>query len=97
MTRDNTVAPTLAPQPPQLNQIGQLIFMDKTIEGFWLVKWINNTPAKEQMQAIAKVQELFVTGKWTTDISTIVPLENAFDTLPSALSGMNEGKVMIRP
>lgn len=87
----------LSNEPPQLNQIGQLIFMDKSIEGFWLVKWIRNTPAKDQMAAIAKVQELFATGKWKTDISAIVPLETSFDDLPAALSGMNTGKVMIRP
>jgi NADPH:quinone reductase-like Zn-dependent oxidoreductase len=87
----------LSLQAPQLNQIGQLIFMDKSIEGFWLAKWIKDTPAGEQMQAIAKIQQLFVTGKWKTDISAIVALSSAIDELPSALSGMNDGKVMIRP
>jgi len=87
----------LSKETPCLDQIGQLIFMDKSIEGFWLVKWIKNTPAKEQMAAIARVQELFATGKWQTDISAIVPLASAFDDLPGALSGMNKGKVMIRP
>ncbi len=87
----------LATEAPQLNQIGQLIFMDKTIEGFWLVKWIRNTPAKQQIEAIAKIQALFAGGQWKTDISAIVPLSSAFDDLPSALSGINAGKVMIRP
>lgn len=87
----------LSTQNPQLNQTGQLIFMDKSIEGFWLVKWIRNTPAKEQIQAIAKVQELFATGSWKTDINAIVPLASAFNDLPNALTGMNTGKVMIKP
>ncbi len=87
----------LSTQPPQLEQTGQLIFMDKSIEGFWLVKWIKNTPAAEQMKAIAKVQELFATGKWKTDIEAIIPLNDAFENLPTALSGMNTGKVMIKP
>ncbi|MCF6320628.1 MAG: zinc-binding dehydrogenase [Rhizobiaceae bacterium] len=87
----------LSKETPRLDQIGQMIFMDKIIEGFWLVKWIRNTPAKEQMLAIARVQELFATGKWKTDISAIVPLATAFEDLPNALSGMNKGKVMIKP
>ncbi len=87
----------LSNENPVLKQTGQLIFMDKTIEGFWLVKWIRNTPAKEQMMAIARVQELFVSGKWKTDINSIISLDNAYDELPNALSGMNTGKVMLRP
>jgi len=87
----------LSNEVPRLDQIGQLIFMDKSIEGFWLVKWIRTTPAKEQVSAIAKVQELFAGGKWKTDINAIIPLASAFDELPAALSGMNKGKVMIAP
>ena len=87
----------LSTQAPQLNQIGQLIFMDKSIEGFWLNKWIRNTAIEQQVAAVGKIQELFISGKWKTDINEIVELSNAMKQLPKALSGMNQGKVMIRP
>ena len=87
----------LSTQKPVMDQLGQLIFTSKTIEGFWLVKWIRSTPAQEQMKAIARVQALFVSEEWKTDIGEIVPLSSAFEDLPKALSGMNKGKIMIRP
>lgn len=87
----------LSSQNPTLNQIGQLIFMDKSIEGFWLIKWMQNTSPQDRVSAVSRVQELFITETWKTDIHSIVPLQSAFDDLPDALSGMNQGKVMIRP
>lgn len=87
----------LASEPPVLEQTGQLIFMSKRIEGFWLVDWMRTKPPAEQIAAIAKVQERFATGKWQTDVRTIVPLAEAFEKLPGALAGQNTGKVMIAP
>ena len=87
----------MSPELPTLNQVGQLIFMGKSIEGFWLMNWMKSTPAKQQIEAVAKIQNLFISGKWKTDISSIVDLSAAIEDLPSKLSGMNNGKVMIRP
>ena len=87
----------LAPEPPVLEQAGQLIFMSKRIEGLWLTKWMQDTPPAELAAAMAKVQERFATGKWQTDVRAIVPLAQAFEKLPGELAKQNTGKVMIAP
>ncbi len=82
---------------PVLAQVGQFIFMDKKIEGFWLSKWLKHAPRDEVAAAGAKVQQRFASGTWKTDVAAIVPMDEAFAKLPKALAGANHGKVFIRP
>ncbi|MEL6598199.1 MAG: zinc-binding dehydrogenase [Pseudomonadota bacterium] len=86
----------LSTEPPQLTQLGQLIFQHKTITGFWLTRWFQETPKEEIAKVIAEVQERFVTGKWTTDVNAVVPLADAMAELPKALK-RTDGKVFIKP
>lgn len=79
-----------------MTRIATLVFTGKTIAGFWLVEWFRTTPPERQMAVIAKVQERFVSGLWTTEVSDIVPLGEAMDAMPKALH-RRAGKVMIRP
>ena len=44
-----------------------------------------------------RVQELFATGKWKTDVAAVIPIAEAHAKMPEALSGMNTGKVMLVP
>ena len=87
----------LSPQLPKLSQMGQFIFMEKQIEGFWLTKWMREKPVEEQIAAIMKVQDLFASGVWKTDVSATIALNQAAEQLPAALSKMNTGKVMLVP
>ncbi|MCB1464858.1 MAG: alcohol dehydrogenase catalytic domain-containing protein [Nitratireductor sp.] len=87
----------LSAVPPVLNQAGQFIFMEKRIRGFWLTKWLVEKPPETVMAAGAEVMKRFATGKWKTDVATIVPLAEAHAKLPDALAGANTGKVMLRP
>ena len=84
----------LGATPPSLGQIGQLIFMDKHIEGFWLTKWMRTTPPADQMRVVGEVQARFADGRWKTDISARIPLKNLLADLASA-SQKPDGKVMI--
>ncbi|MDO6965366.1 zinc-binding dehydrogenase [Rhizobium alvei] len=79
-----------------MTRIATLVFTGKTITGFWLVEWFRTTPPERQMAVIAKVQERFVSGLWTTEVSDIVPLGEAMAAMPVALN-RRAGKVMIRP
>lgn len=83
---------------PRLGQMGQLIFMDKRIEGFWLTRWLPATPPDRRAALAAEVQARFVTGTWTTRVAAEVGLD--IDALDRALRlslADNGGKVMIRP
>ncbi|KAG1702906.1 Enoyl-[acyl-carrier-protein] reductase, mitochondrial [Nymphon striatum] len=87
----------LSPDNPALAQMGQFIFMDKKIEGFWLTKWMKVTSPEKLMQSGMKVQQMFASGNWQTDIAEKIPLKDAHAKLPEALSKMNTGKVMLVP
>lgn len=75
----------MSAEVPQLDSLGHMIFMDKQIDGFWLTRWFRDTSAQGIGNAIAKVQERFVTKKWATDVSATIPIESVMAALPSAL------------
>ncbi|WP_208353925.1 alcohol dehydrogenase catalytic domain-containing protein [Pseudaestuariivita rosea] len=83
-------------EAPKLGEMGQFIFMQKRIEGFWLTKWFQDTPIEKQMAAIAEVQARFADGRWKTDVSATLSLSQVMENLPLALS-KPDGKVMIKP
>ncbi len=87
----------LSTEMPVLQQPGHFIFMGKQIEGFWLTQWMKHKPVQEQIAASMRVQELFATGAWKTDVAAVIRFADAHAKLPEALSGMNTGKVMLVP
>ncbi|MCB1429489.1 MAG: oxidoreductase, partial [Nitratireductor sp.] len=76
---------------------GQFIFMEKQIRGFWLTRWLKVSAPETVMQAGRKVQEMFATGKWSTDVRARVSLRDAHSRLPEELARANTGKVMLVP
>ncbi len=84
----------LAIEAPQLTQMGQLIFMGKRIEGFWLTQWLRDTPVADQMAAIAQVQTRFADGRWKTDVAAELPLQDLIENLADALR-KTDGKTII--
>ncbi|MCV2889310.1 zinc-binding dehydrogenase [Ruegeria aquimaris] len=81
---------------PVLTQMGQLIFMGKRIEGFWLTQWMMTTPPADQARVVAEVQARFADGRWKTDVSGYLPLRDVVSGLAGALK-KTDGKVMITP
>ena len=81
---------------PTLTQTGQLIFMGKRIEGFWLTQWMMSTPPADQMRVVAEVQARFADGRWKTDVSERLTLRNLIPNLAEALK-KSDGKVIITP
>ncbi|APH73792.1 alcohol dehydrogenase catalytic domain-containing protein [Aquibium oceanicum] len=75
---------------------GQLIFMHKRIEGFWLSEWMRNTPPEQKIATIREAQMRFKDGRWSTDVNAVVPLADAIDKVPEELARPN-GKVFIAP
>ncbi len=86
----------LSTEEPKLTQLGQMIFMDKQIEGFWLTRWMKEVDPARIPEAFSEIQKRFVTGKWTTDVAGIVPLSEAIEKLPEALA-KPDGKAFIDP
>lgn len=86
----------LSTEPPKLTQMGQFIFMDKRIEGFWLTNWMRNTPPADQARVVGEVQARFADGRWKTDVSVRLPLRDVVSALAGALK-KTDGKVMITP
>lgn len=86
----------LSTEAPTLSQTGQLIFMGKRIEGFWLTQWMMSTPPADQMRVVAEVQARFADGRWKTDVSEHLTLENLVSNLADALK-KSDGKVIITP
>ncbi|WP_170413118.1 zinc-binding dehydrogenase [Ruegeria atlantica] len=86
----------LSPELPQLTQTGQLIFMSKRIEGFWLTQWMTSTPPADQMRVVGEVQARFADGRWKTDVSERLGLRDVVANLANALK-KSDGKVIITP
>lgn len=86
----------LSSEEPKLTQLGQMIFQNKVIEGFWLTRWMKQANPARIPQAFGEIQERFVSGKWTTDVAGIVPLSKAMDALPQMLA-VSDGKTFIDP
>ncbi|NOD91526.1 zinc-binding dehydrogenase [Ruegeria sp. HKCCD4884] len=86
----------LSTEAPTLTQTGQLIFMGKRIEGFWLTQWMMSTPPADQMRVVAEVQARFADGRWKTDVSEHLTLKDLVPNLANALK-KSDGKVIITP
>lgn len=75
---------------------GQLIFMHKRIEGFWLTEWMRSVGPEGRMAAVIETQKRFADGRWATDVTAVVSLEEAMARVPAELAKPN-GKVFIAP
>lgn len=83
-------AQTTIPEP------GQMIFMHKRIEGFWLTEWMRSVPQERRARAVMEAQTRFSDGRWHTDVTATVPLGEAMGRLPDELARPN-GKVFVKP
>ncbi len=86
----------LSTDAPALSQLGQMIFQNKVIEGFWLTRWMKQADPARIPEAFSEIQKRFVTEKWTTDVAGIVPLSTAMTDLPEVLA-TPDGKAFIDP
>jgi len=86
----------LSNEPLQISKPGEMIFMSKTMEGFWLTKWMGAVSLEKKLETIKEAQTRFASGEWKTDVTAVVPLDEAMDRLPAELAKPN-GKVFIKP
>ncbi|MCP1200345.1 zinc-binding dehydrogenase [Notoacmeibacter sp. MSK16QG-6] len=86
----------LEEEPPLLKEPGQLIFQQKRIEGFWLSAWLAEAGEQQRAALAMQAQTNFATGRWKTDVTAVLSLDEARDKLPGALAEPN-GKVLLAP
>lgn len=86
----------LDPDATAITEPGQLVFQDKKIEGFWLTEWMRSAGPERRAAAVMEAQKRFSDGRWKTDVTAIVPLEEAVGRVASELAKPN-GKVFIAP
>ncbi|MEL6234134.1 MAG: zinc-binding dehydrogenase [Pseudomonadota bacterium] len=82
--------------PPALTEIGQFIFLQKQIEGFWLTSWMREEAPERVGAVISEVQQRFADGRWSTDVSAEIPLSRAMEEMPAAYS-QPDSKILIAP
>ncbi|MER9164759.1 zinc-binding dehydrogenase [Mesorhizobium sp. M0140] len=85
----------LDPEATVIREPGQLIFQHKHIGGFWLSEWMRQFRDRRG-PAILEAQKRFSDGRWSTDVTAVVPLAEAMARVPAELAKPN-GKVFIRP
>ncbi|SFO15553.1 NADPH:quinone reductase [Mesorhizobium sp. NFR06] len=82
-------------EPTVIREPGQLIFQHKRVEGFWLTEWMRQL--RDRLgPAVLEAQKRFSDGRWSTDVTAVVPLDEAMARLPDELAKPN-GKVFIKP
>ena len=86
----------LDPEMTPIIEPGQMIFMHKKIEGFWLTEWMRSAGNEKRMAAVIEAQKRFSDGRWKTDVTAVVPLEEAVARVAGELAKPN-GKVFIAP
>lgn len=84
----------LSTQAPKIEQMGQMIFMNKSIEGFWLVNWMRDTPYDEKVKVFTEVQARFVDRRWETNVAKHLPLTEIVSSLAAATK-ITDGKIII--
>lgn len=82
-------------EPTVIREPGQLIFQHKHIEGFWLSEWMRQF-RDLRGPAIMEAQKRFSDGRWSTDVTAVVPLDEAITRVAGELAKPN-GKVFIKP
>lgn len=80
--------------PAEILEPGELIFMDKRVEGFWLAEEARRLSLLARLRMSRGVQARFRDGRWSTDVAAEIPLAEVLDRLPQALA-TPDGKVQI--
>ncbi|MEM8792277.1 MAG: zinc-binding dehydrogenase [Pseudomonadota bacterium] len=87
----------LDPKPSVLDQMGQLVFTGKKIEGFWLTHWLTSVDQKTREAAFSTVFRKFSSGEWQTDVREEIELSKAPEKLAPLLRQSNTGKLLFVP
>lgn len=77
--------------------VADVIFRDINIEGFWLAKYIGDANPWQIYRLSQKVQKLFTTGIFKTDIHQVVNFDSFATALDHYAVNKSDGKVILKP
>jgi NADPH:quinone reductase-like Zn-dependent oxidoreductase len=79
---------------PAIISPADLIFRNVTLRGFWLVHWLDATPAAEIAAAYERLATLVIKGVLSAPVDASYPLESYRDALAHATRNGRDGKVV---
>jgi NADPH:quinone reductase len=85
----------LSYEPAQI-EAGQLIFEGKSIEGFWLTRWMSKKNFLQSLAIWQRAQKL-ITTDLKSEIRMQYPLNEAQNAIKEYQSQMTGGKILLRP
>jgi NADPH:quinone reductase-like Zn-dependent oxidoreductase len=74
-----------------------IIFRDLTIRGFWLAKWIGQTPVEKQQALYAHLTGLIVKAELKARIHATYTIAQIKDAVAAAAQGERSGKILVVP
>jgi NADPH:quinone reductase-like Zn-dependent oxidoreductase len=74
---------------------GDLIFLEGTLRGFWLVRWFQQAPRAEQARVFGEVGRLVATGALRVPVEATYPLARVRDACAHAAREGRGGKVLL--
>jgi NADPH:quinone reductase-like Zn-dependent oxidoreductase len=74
-----------------------IIFKNKSITGFNLVKWKEELPKGDFERIADHIQELIILEKIRTNIQAIFEIDNIVEGLKKYIGNMSSGKVLLKP
>lgn len=77
--------------------VADVIFRDIKIEGFWLAKYIGDASIWQVYRLSQKVQRLFTSGVFKTDIHKVVDFKDFAQALDHYANNKSDGKVILKP
>jgi len=72
-----------------------LIFRDQRVRGFWVSRWLRETPADERDAVIAELMSAFARGQFRPAVDREFPLEDVRDAVRWARRSGRHGKVVL--
>lgn len=72
-----------------------LIFRDRRLRGFWVSRWLRETPAEERDTVIAELMGAFARGDFQPAVDREFPLEDVRDAVRWARRSGRHGKVVL--
>ena len=85
----------LSEEPAQV-EAGQLIFGEKSIEGFWLTRWMSKKSLLQRLAIWRRAQKL-ITTNLKSEIRMQYPLNEVQNAVKEYQSHMTGGKILLRP
>jgi NADPH:quinone reductase-like Zn-dependent oxidoreductase len=94
--KGTVVAYSAATGAPQAIGIGDLIYRELELKGWWIVNWLRNTPRAELEATYAKLATLVASGQISSTVDSTYPLSDYQAALARAAAPGRNGKVLFQ-